>query len=509
MSYGGFSSHILAKIVGNTGRLLLSLIIITIVPRALGPTTYGAFEFLRSFFSKLISFLEMGSSSAFYVFYSRNNRDTGILRFYRLVLLGVLILVLSTVGLGIALGYATILWPDIPLDYLLLGSILGFFFWLRAIGQRLMDALGLTIAAEKLALLVRALSVCLIIVMFISGMLGIHSFYMIEIFTLIALLLVWWSLRGRFERTRQVKDQEAPDSHLRDLFQEFYSYCKPLFWLSLVSFLATLADLWLLRTFAGAEDQGLFFLAFRVSAVCLLFSTAITQLITREFSRAFGMKDRSTMRALFERYSPLVFLMTAYISVFVSVQADRVVILVGGASFSAAAPAMIIMALFPIYQIYGQMNAALYKATDRTHSFGKLSIAGNLAGIILVLLLLLPQDKAGLELGSFGLALKMILIQFLLVNAYLWVNLRYLELPKTRFMITPLLVVTILYLLGLIVSHWAQSFNLSDLSIFLASGFAYTVLVMGLAFLTPGLLGIRREDITTLNLRLRSIFTST
>src|SRR4051812_37895523 len=54
------------KLASNFVGLPLSLAVQTLIPRALGPTAYGGYSFLASFFTESVNAIETGSSLAFF-----------------------------------------------------------------------------------------------------------------------------------------------------------------------------------------------------------------------------------------------------------------------------------------------------------------------------------------------------------------------------------------------------------------------------------------------------------
>jgi O-antigen/teichoic acid export membrane protein len=73
-----YSIKLFANIIGG----IIGAIMIAIVPKALGPVAYGQFVYLQEFFSKAISFLDMGSSIAFFTKLSARQDRKELITFY-------------------------------------------------------------------------------------------------------------------------------------------------------------------------------------------------------------------------------------------------------------------------------------------------------------------------------------------------------------------------------------------------------------------------------------------
>jgi len=409
----------IAKLTNNLFGLVLTFITISLVPRALGPAAYGAFEFLRNFFEQVAGFLDMGTSTAFYTKLSQRMRDIGLIRFY-MIFVG---FVLTLMGAGLLLvawlvGFSDEIWQGQPILYIALAMLLGYFTWSRGIAQKIVDAFGCTITSERAAIVVKGISTIVVVVLFATELLTIESYFAVEIALAIVLILTW----GRIARYHWVAQDNAKIVNTKNkaLFAEFRHYCTPLFWYALVGLFVGLADRWLLQLFAGSEEQGFYSLAYRVSAVCFIFTSAMTQLIMREFARAHAEGDYGEMRRLFRRYIPMLYAVAAYFSAFISVEAETVIWILGGDEFVAAGAAMMIMALYPIHQTYGQLSGSLFFATGQTRLYRNIGITVMLIGLPITWFVLAPRDMGGIDEGSFGLAIKMVIVQFLGVNLQLW-----------------------------------------------------------------------------------------
>ena len=62
------------KVAGNAFRLFANVLNVTLVPRVLGPYAYGQFGFLRANFSTIMGFVSMGTSQAFFIYNSKNEK---------------------------------------------------------------------------------------------------------------------------------------------------------------------------------------------------------------------------------------------------------------------------------------------------------------------------------------------------------------------------------------------------------------------------------------------------
>jgi O-antigen/teichoic acid export membrane protein len=92
----------LIKLLANLVAGGLNVAIFAIVPKALGPVAFGQFVYLQDFFTKMIGFLELSSSVAFFTKLSANNNRIDLIQFYLLfsfVLLFVVVLLVASIDL--------------------------------------------------------------------------------------------------------------------------------------------------------------------------------------------------------------------------------------------------------------------------------------------------------------------------------------------------------------------------------------------------------------------------
>ena len=71
-----------AKLISSVANGLLGLLVVALVPRVLGPSSYGVFTFLTTFFSNIISFFDTGSSMAFFTKLSKRPMEKTLIGFY-------------------------------------------------------------------------------------------------------------------------------------------------------------------------------------------------------------------------------------------------------------------------------------------------------------------------------------------------------------------------------------------------------------------------------------------
>jgi O-antigen/teichoic acid export membrane protein len=261
-----------------------------------------------------------------------------------------------------------------------------------------------------------------------------------------------------------------------NLTKEFTSYCHPLVVYSIVGLLAGLFDIWLLQKVAGSEQMGFYGLAYSLAAMCFLFTSAMTPIITREFSKSYEEKDYENMRKLFYRYIPMLYSIAAFFSVFISIQSENVLDIFTDEKFKDAYLVLVLMAFYPIHQTYGQLSILF-------------------ASIFIYIF----------EFGAVGLALTMLIVQFIGVNIQLYFNAKLLKLNIRYFIFHQIYSILFFVFIALFVS---KIINIENSTFeFLFSGFLYIILVIIFSYIFPQVFATNRDEIREFFFKVRQYVT--
>ena len=284
-----------------------------ILPRALGPAMYGNYSFCHQLFSSSCSlFLDMGTSTCFYNALSRRQSETGLISFYmRLSLLIAVISLLIAGAMQVPL-VGNWLMPDVPLWLAPLAAIWAFLTWWGRVLRSMNDAVGATVQSEMVRTVVSLSAVFLLIGLFLLDWLNIFSLFGQQYAMLGVTALGYWIVtRRHWERCYGGPDATfclrlSADSN-KAYRHEFFTYSHPLFVQALLIFLMAAAERWLLQWFDGSAEQGYFALGHKVCLACLMFVSAMTPLVMRELSIAWGQRDLQLMGRLVNRFAPLIY----------------------------------------------------------------------------------------------------------------------------------------------------------------------------------------------------------
>jgi len=481
------------KLSTNFTTFVTNIAVQAIVPRALGPGNYGVFHFLYSFFQQLTSFMELGTSQAYVTKLSKRQKEKGLITFYFLFIL-VMILLIWVLMTGFHFtGLYRIIWPGQQVKFIYYAASCGVLFWLSNILIQTSDVLGFTRKTEFIRISQKVVSFGVVLFLYYNDKLSLENFF---IYTQLMLALLTGTLLLSILGNREFSIKQflfIPD--IKNYFSEFYQFSRPLFILGLVGSGVFIADRWMLQVFYGNEEQGFYGLAFQLSYVCLLFSTAMTPLITREFSIATQNLDIKKLSKLFRDYIPPIFSFVSYISCFVAMNSGGVIRLFAGDAYINANWVVMIMSLYPIHQVYGQLGGAIFMATGKTDLYMRIGLYTLLPGLILTFILIAPSSFFGLELGGAGLAMKMVFIQVIAVNIRLFITSRMLHLRFSKYFLHQLGVIGFFILIAFISKPLSKYFfcDYSWIIHFFMNGFLYTVIILGLGIIFPPIFGVRNK----------------
>lgn len=405
----------LIKLLSNVVSGVVNIAIMAIVPQTLGPTAFGQFSYLQQFFSQVLAFLDAGTSTAFFTKLSANQGRRELVSYYAVISLLLLLLLCFLVYLIDITSLHVVVISDIPIQLIYLGMIFGYLTWLSQIFIKVSDAHALTVSVE----LVRIVHKLIFL-----GLLFLYlSFYSFDIegyfyYNYMALWTFVTALVFIFYRSG-VFDSEIFSSKINffPLTSEFYKFASPLFVFNVVGITVSLFDIWLLQYVNGSEETGFYGLAYSIAAICFIFTSAMTPVITREFSKYYSTNEIDKVVALFNKYVPGLYSLSAFFSIFIAFNAGFILEFFTDSRFNDAMLALIFMAFYPMHQTYGQITGAVFFAAEQTGKYKNISVIFSVIGLVLSIVLLYF-----FELGAEGLALKMVLIQVFSVNVQLYYN---------------------------------------------------------------------------------------
>lgn len=488
------ASKYLYKLSTNSITLISNIIIQLFVPRFLGPKNYGIYHFLFSFFQQSISFGELGTTQGYLTKLSKRKEEKQIVAFYFLFIISISCLLIVLVILSQLTGFYKVVWPQQQLIYIYFSLFVGLLFWYSYFLMNTSDALGYTIKTEKVRIFQKILASIILLLMIFFNKLNLFNYFLFNLFTL-GILVLHLSFVLFSNKSNSIK-LYITNPKIKKYVNEFYIFSKPLFLLGFVGTLVVLLDRWLLQAYYGSEEQGFFGIAFQLSYVCLLFSTAMTPLITREFSIAYHEKNIDKLYLTFKKYIPAIYSLVAFISCFIAFNSSSIILIIAGRSFIEASLVVTILSFYPIHQVYGQLGGSMFMATERTNVYSKIGIFTLIPGIPIVFILIGPEQLGFYNLGAVGIAIKMVIIQIVSVNIQLFYLSRFLDLNFLRMFLMQFFVVLLFSTISFcskIISNYLISFQTQMEFNLIITLVIYCLICFSLLIIKPSIFGIRKN----------------
>jgi len=474
------------KLISNIVNGIVNFILVAIVPKELGPTAYGQFVYIQQFFSQFISFLDSGTSTAFFTKLSKHSHRIELIKFYYICSFAVFIILYCTIALIDSLGYLPILFPKISSEYIYLGIFYGFLIWWTTIFVYISDTYALTYSVEFLKIAHKLFSLIALIIFIYSFDFNLTKYFYFNYLSLglFILLVSYLFIKKNIFRieifTAVIK--------IKLIIKEFVQYSSPLLIFNIFAISFSMFDIWLLQMVSGSTQTGYYGLAYSIAAMCFLFTGAMTPIITREFAKYYADENFEEMKSLFNKYVPMLYAIASFFGIFIAFQSENLLIIFTNEEFHSACFVLMVMSFYPIHQTYGQLSCSIFNVTEQTNIVKNIGIFTSLFGFILSILFIYF-----LKLEAFGLALKMVFVQIISVNIQLYFNSKFLDLDFYYFIKHQILTILFFILIAVLSNFLTIEFT-NKIIEFLVSGVFYTVFVIIGASLMPRIFGITKEE---------------
>jgi O-antigen/teichoic acid export membrane protein len=168
----------------------------------------------------------------------------------------------------------------------------------------------------------------------------------------------------------------------KSIYQEYKQYCKPLITMLFISTFAVYIDLWLLNTFWGADQQGYFFLAKKYTAIIIVITTSIIQVLWKEVAEASELKQYNKVKIIYVRYLKIIYYVICVFSMFLIPYSREVINITVGNDYTKAIVPFSIFLLYPLQQTIGQVNGVIFYANGYTKTLAKIGIITSIVGLL-------------------------------------------------------------------------------------------------------------------------------
>jgi len=484
----------------------VNLFSIAIIPRALGVVNFGNFNFTTTIVTQFLNLLEFRTSTCFYTKLAQRPKENKLVLFYSF--LSVLIfLFLSVLIIGIAFSpIKQLVFQDQSSVIIIYALFLVILTWVLEIFIKTMDAHGETVPLERMRIWNKVLGGLVLVILYFSNQLDLNNYFYYQYVLL--LLLLYYLYRFLKRSSYLIFDSPLTKLDFISYLKEFYKYSGPLGFYVILQFIHISFDRWILQYYGGSYQQGIYSFSFGISSVCLLFTTTMIPLFTRELSVAAGNQNIKQMASLYRLFVPMLYAITAYFCCFIFVESKSIINLFGGNEYSTAELTLKILAFYPLVSVYSNLNGSVIYANGRTSLVLKLALIFTPLSMI-TSWLLINTGYWGFNLGAEGLAIKEIILELISVVIILYVNTDFLELRFRNYlvhMIFSILPFLVFAYSAHFIVHWLCSelnFSPNPIILFFISGVVYSLLSLLIVWIYPMVFGLSRKDIST---QIKSLF---
>ncbi len=384
-----------------------------LVARGLGPDQYGKMMFLLATFTALRQLLDVGSSTAFFTFLSQRPRSTQFVAWFSAWLGVQFLLPLLAVGLLFPAAWMELIWKGEQRSLVALAFVAAFMqstVW--TVVMQMGESQRLTRWVQGVGAAVTLLHLLLVAVSWWQEWLGIRLI-------LAAIAIEWavaaWLVAKQLRFPVQVEEKES----FWGVLKEFGRYCLPLIPYSWLGLAYDFADRWLLQTFGGNVQQAYYAVALQFGAIVAIGTSSILNVFWKEIAEAHQQENHERVAMLYRRVSRGLFLVAASLAGYLLPWSGDILRMTLGPAYVGGEMVLAIMFIYPIHQSMGQLGGAMLYATGRVRAQVILGMVAMALSIVVTYLVLAPADGpiSGFGLGSVGLAGKMVVLQFLSVNA--------------------------------------------------------------------------------------------
>ncbi|MDC1331807.1 lipopolysaccharide biosynthesis protein, partial [bacterium] len=424
------STRVGVSLVANGFRALIGFTTAMLLARWLGPSEYGRVVFLLASHIAIRQFLDMGTSSAYFTFLSERARSRYfILIFWAWISLQFLLL-FALVAVILPEGIVDKIWNGEGRWLVILAMASGFFqgtVWQCA--AQMGEAQRETAKVQLVGVLVLILHLCLLTIAWMTDELTINLIFMLSILE--------WGIASYFvyklyKTQDSIHATKPPESeNFLIIFQKYRYYCIPLIPLAWLGSVHDFFDRWMLQVWSGPEEQAYFGIAAQISSISLLASTAILRIFWKEISEAKESGDYARVGNLYQKTSKILFFCGAFLSGGLLPWASEILLLMAGNQYIEGVLTFSLMLFFPIHQCLGQITNTMFYATSNTFLLMIVNGFFLIIGMGFTYLVLAPPSMyiSGYQLGSTGLALKLIIMQLIFVNISMWMLSRKFKWP--------------------------------------------------------------------------------
>jgi O-antigen/teichoic acid export membrane protein len=404
-----------ASILFNILRGGLTLATTVLLARFLGVENYGRMAFLLASFLAFKSLLDMSSSHAFFTFLSEKTRSKKFVNMYLCWMACQLVFSLLLVGLMLPDEVLEKVWIN-ESRFLIILALTATFMQQSGwqVASQMAEAQRQTIKVQKLGTVIILINLVMILLLEYADLITLPILFTI--------LTLEWSV-GAFLAVRMYVGLDDVSDTFSTVTAEFWAYCKPLIPYVWLVALGEFLDRWMLQTWGGNAEQGYYAIAANLMVVVAIGVISIIRILWKEIAEAYYQKNMDLVSSLYQRTNRTIYLCAAFFVGACLPWSSEILNILVGSEYSAGNKTFMLMIIYTAHQSLGQINGVLLLATKRVKIHTIIGSVAVIAGVAASYYTLAPVEAVipGLNMGSEGMAWKIVIINLVMVNLLMYV----------------------------------------------------------------------------------------
>ena len=484
-------------VFSTVGRIVLAVITSIIVPKALGPKMLGSIAYGQIIVQNLRGLFDFNIGSTFFNLSASQHQSGGITRLFgKIIFIQIIISILILCVLCFTNSGNEII-QGTPFLILLLLLGIEWVLYLTSVSNQLGDSKGISKWPQILILVSNLIMTLVIIAMAVMKGLTVYI-YLITTFTfgLLSCLSIIFFL---YQTTHERIWMKVGNEDLKSLLKTTLKVSVPLTLASYYGMGIEFFERFLIQYKYGAEEQSYYYVASKWAAIIIILSTSSLQIFWQSLVKNIAAGDIKKAGEVYRRLDGLLFYFILTLALTWSFMGKEMLSFLLGKDFDNAGKILVVMAFYPVSQVFGQMGTTIAVASGRSKEYLIATAITATFGIVVSYFLLVPKNAyiPGLELGSFGLALKTTVFGLIAVQPITYLNCRYLSisypkliLQKIKVFLSLFLILLILNELGKLLLPWMPIIIES-----IVKATAFLIAAIILLFIRPIFCGADKKDV--------------
>lgn len=489
-----FRKRYIASIFSNIIRSAFGFLSGLLLARFMGPVDYGRLSFLMVSFMAFRQIIDLGSSTAFFTFISKQKRSKKFISYYWFWVLMQFLLPLIFIILFFPEHLVKLIWSGESREIVALSFVSSFFqttVWTNIF--QMAESQRETVKVHYLSISIAVFHLLLILILWYFNLLQLENILIVIIMEYIA-----GSLYGLKLFELNAIQAESNKETFFTIFAEYKIFCTPLVIYSIVGFFHDYLDRRMLQEWGGSIEQAFFTVSMQFSSISLIATSSIVKILWKEIAEAYAEDNIAKLEIMFTKSLKVLFFISLVISAWLMSWSDVITVLMLGDKYSGSSYVMMLMFFYPVYQAAGQITGTLLYATGKTRMQSRIGVMSMVLGLIISYFMMAPVTNVipGMGFSSIGLAYKMLVTQFVVVNVLLYAISYVFKWEYDPYYQLKIIAVVLSLAYGISFGiRMATGTGFFGIYSMILSILVYLIILLVIVYLFPSLAGISKDDL--------------